>query len=164
MWVNIWDTTVSANSFWGLWGCCWQWTLLQPHQTTQRAEMQRRTIHCKAAAVRCLSYFCIFSVSFSNKMITLWTSCVDWNNYFTTKLTQAPFLFLILLFTIFCSLTCFAGLAVWGRARGSGWRRGGSGGHSLSLVPFLRTTLRGLDAFDSPGMAISFVMGFCLAL
>lgn len=34
----------------------------------------------------------------------------------------------------------------------------------MRLVPLLRTTLRGLDAFDSPGMAVSFVMGFCLAL
>lgn len=34
----------------------------------------------------------------------------------------------------------------------------------MRLVPLLRTTLRGLDALDSPGMAVSFVMGFRLAL
>ena len=34
----------------------------------------------------------------------------------------------------------------------------------MELFPLLRTTLGGLNAFDSPGMAVSFVMGFCLAL
>lgn len=34
----------------------------------------------------------------------------------------------------------------------------------MRFVSFLRTTLRGLDAFDSPGMAVPFVVGFCLAL
>lgn len=60
----------------------------------------------------------------------------------------------------FGCLTLFARLAVRGSWRG----RGGGGGHSMRLVPLLRTTLRGLDAFDSPGMAVSFVVGFCLAL
>ena len=65
---------------------------------------------------------------------------------------------------MFCSLTLFAGLTVRGSTRGS-WRRwGGGGGHSMRLVPVLRTTFRGLDAFDSPGMAVSFVVGLCLAL
>lgn len=34
----------------------------------------------------------------------------------------------------------------------------------MRLIPLLRTTLGGLNAFDSPGMAVSFVMSFCLAL
>lgn len=62
------------------------------------------------------------------------------------------------------SLTCFTGLYVWGRARRPGRRRGGCGGHSMRFLPLLRATLRGLDAFDSPGMAVSFVVSFCLAL
>lgn len=66
--------------------------------------------------------------------------------------------------SVFGYLTGFAGLAVWGGARGSGRRWRGGGGHSISLVPLLRTNLRGLYAFDSPGMAVSFVMRFCLAL
>lgn len=63
-----------------------------------------------------------------------------------------------------CSLTRFAWLAVWGGARGSDRGRGGGGGHSVRFIPVLRATLRGLDAFDPPGMAVSFVMSFCLAL
>lgn len=34
----------------------------------------------------------------------------------------------------------------------------------MRFIPVLRATLRGLDAFDPPGMAVSFVMSFCLAL
>lgn len=63
-----------------------------------------------------------------------------------------------------CSLTLFALLAVGGHA-GDSWRRWGGGrGHSLRLVSLLRTSLRGLNAFDSPGMTVPFVVGFCLAL
>lgn len=81
----------------------------------------------------------------------------------STRFSQAFFQFLLVA-VVFCSLTCFAGLAVWGCARSSRRRWGGGGGQGVRFVSFLRTTLRGLDAFDSPGMAVPFVVGFCLAL
>lgn len=42
-----------------------------------------------------------------------------------------------------------------GRGEGDRWGR---------LVTLLGATLGGLDAFDSPGVAVAFVVGFCLAL
>lgn len=62
------------------------------------------------------------------------------------------------------SLTALAGLALGAAASCSSRGRGGGGGHGVRLLPLLRATLGGLDAFDSAGMAVAFVVSFCLAL
>lgn len=161
------NTSIRPNSFCCLWDCvvghkicCSQ---IRPH--TELGCTQEEQYTAKAAVIRRLCYSCKYSILFSSKTISLRTSCMDWNDYFYNKTHTTALLQLLHFFSfLFCSLTRFAGLAVWDSAWCSGRRRGGGGGHSVRLVPLLRTTLRGFDAFDSPGMAVSFVMCFCLAL
>lgn len=60
-------------------------------------------------------------------------------------------------------ITCFAGVSVCTGRQGSwGWW-GGSGARGR-LVTFLWTSLRGLNAFHSPGMAVPLIVGLCLTL
>lgn len=123
----------------------------------------KTAIRCGATVIRHFCYSCIFFHSFSDKDHKL-PNILRGLKWLFQQGSSRAFSQFLLVAVVFCSLTCFAGLTVWGCARSSRRRWGGGGGQGVRFVSFLRTTLRGLDAFDSPGMAVPFVVGFCLAL
>lgn len=135
--------------------------LLFPHQTyspPQKKNNKKKKL--QSCCFRRLWNSCIILISFSYKN----DKPLNASRWSEMTLAVAELLQTHSPLSCFFILTGFAWLAVWVGARGSDRGRGGGGGQSRRFIPILRTSLWGLDTFDPPGMAVSFVMSFCLAL
>lgn len=79
---HIINTIVSTNILWSL-NCfvghkihCSQ---IRPHKELRCSQEEKYT---GKSLWLCLCYSCIFSISFSSRTVSLYTSCMDWNDYF----------------------------------------------------------------------------------